>query len=132
MRLSLIDIVIFGVLFLIGAGAAWVIACLTNPQWFGLFGLLCGAVSILLCASPIYRRFCFRPLFLPTCPHCQKRPDSYTIVDGGWPREVLACSDCNGSCELWYDTKLQLPSASLPSLRLCWPYFLGRYKPASE
>lgn len=130
MRLTLIDVLI---LFPPPVAGFLIVPSVLRGMGFSdsmlvLSPLLCGwfAASILL-ASSLYRRWHFRPLFLPRCPHCHKRPDTYRISESCWPREVLSCGSCHGSTEVWYHfrDRQNKTSNEMPYLHLCWPYFLG-------
>ena len=96
----------------------------------GKLGLLAGLVAYVAIAPVIYKRFHLRPLLLPRCPHCRKRPDSYTILERQWPREVVICGMCQGACELQYvdDSTNSHAHASLPRLILAWPQFIGIWR----
>lgn len=130
MRLTLIDLLILGGLFAIGALAGARTAHPHDDPARAVFGVFVGAVTILVVASPIYRRLHFRPLWFPHCPHCRQRPEHYRIAEAGRGWEVVACGECGGIVQLWYAR--ESPPAdrdrTTPLLRLRWPYFLGPWR----
>lgn len=129
MRLTLIDLLILGGLFLGGLGLG-VLAAQILPESARPLGLLFGFCAIPVFAPAIYRRLHFRPLFLPKCPHCKKRPSVFFIAESQWPREVVVCADCRKAVEIWYESPASKDvSSAMPSLRSHWPQFLGIWRP---
>jgi hypothetical protein len=122
MRLTVIHILVLGGIFALGE----VITSLAFPS----VRLLGGLLLMFALASPIFRYFHFRPLFLPRCPQCHDRSRSYAISESGWPREVFVCNSCHAATQIWYSR--ERPSAELldssPVLRAQWPYFVGRWR----
>ena len=133
MRLTLIDLLVLDALFLggilVGALTAHFVGL--HDWLFLAFGF--GIAAIVAFASLIYQRFHFRPLFLPKCPHCKKRPSQFSTSESRWPRETVICADCHTSVELWYDQPAsELVSTTMPSLRSHWPQFLGIWRPVPK
>jgi hypothetical protein len=133
MRLSLIDLLVLTFLSAVGLFVGLSVfhfSQLADSPFVLAFMLLGWLIVVLPGASLIYRRFHFRPLFLPRCPHCHKRPDRYEISKSGWPREVIVCALCRGTSELWYAPRAgpAETSSAIPSLSLRWPYFIGLYR----
>lgn len=124
MRLTLIELLIFLGLFVPGAVIGFAVALVLAPDWI-VCTAIGGVAAVVLLAPLIYRRFHFRPLFLPKCPHCRKRPEGYWIAESCWPREIVVCQACSGQTELWYQPGERTDFAGLPRLRLCWPWFVG-------
>ena len=133
MRLTLIDLLVLLGLFVVGLVAGIALIHFLGYPALAPLELAMGVGAVVVFESPIYRRFQFRPLFLPRCPHCHKRPELYGIAGGGWPREVVVCGACRGVCHLWYDKDVPADevSADVPSLTLRWPYFIGLWHPLS-
>ena len=136
MRLTLIDVLVLLGLLLGGAMVGEV--CLRGMGQSGLrlTGMGVGFGAGVVLASYVYRRLRWRPLLMPRCPHCQRRPELYGIAGGGWPSEVVVCGSCHGACRLWYvrggpphDVSDEPRS---PSLSLRWPYFIGLWREDSE
>src|SRR5713101_3997593 len=127
MRLTGIDLLIILGLFVAGLLSGMALVSFVGHPSLAPLGLAMGLVAVLAFASPIYQRCHFRPLFLPRCPHCHRRPEMYEIAGGGWPREVVVCGSCRGVCHLWYGRHIppEEVSADVPSLSLRWPYFIG-------
>lgn len=134
MRLTLIDLLLL-LGFLLGGPVLGDLLCrwTAHPELRPL-GVGAGFVAGLASASFFYRRFHFRPLLLPRCPHCRRRPELYGVAEGGWPREVVVCGSCRGVCHLWYvrNGPAEEVSAEVPSLTPRWPYFIGLWRTVSE
>lgn len=133
MALSLIDLFIILGLASLGAFAADAVLCLSHVipnAWHMTVTLVSGIVAILLLASPIYQRFHFRPLCLPPCPRCHKIPEAYHLVDGKWPRFMLACAECEEPVEIWMCRGISPAETSTgtPSFCLRWPKFIGWWR----
>lgn len=134
MRFSLVDLVIWIVLELLGCavvalGARFAGHGHLSGMTLQTLGVPLGVLFYLLFTPPIYRRFRLRPLFLPKCPHCKNRPFRYAVTENRWPRTVVVCGECGNMTELW-----RMPPASkdvsltMPSLLLIWPQSVGRWR----
>ena len=102
MRLTLIDLVVLGGLFLAGVAVSTPALFIARPLAVAPFGVACGIAAVLTGASPVYRRLYFRPLFVPVCPHCHRRPQFYRLRLSEWPLEVAACGSCEAVTVLRY------------------------------
>lgn len=130
MRMSVIDLLILDISFLAGMAISPLILCLP-PGTAGIcLSLICGLVGALVFPSPIYRRLRLRPMLLPACPCCHRRPSGYGIAESRWPRELVVCFDCKQPTELWFDYSPQPSeiSTSMWVLRTGWPYHLGGWR----
>jgi hypothetical protein len=135
MRFSLIDLLIA---IAIGLLSVFLVRCVT--VWMGsgraLELPLVLAVAILLyllITPPIYRHFGFFPLFLPVCPHCKRRPESYRISVTDSPRLQMICNACERSFDLWLEQPgTERVSKNVPSLLWSWPQSIGRYRVISS
>ena len=130
MRLTLIDLIVLGGLFFAGAALCAPAALFVRPLVIVPFAALSGTAILLGLGSPLYRRLHFRPMFVPVCPHCHRRPIGYEILGGSWPLEVIRCGSCSGVTQLWYDSGA--PPAELarraPVAQSKWPFVLGRWQ----
>lgn len=129
MRLTLIDAVLLatGVIFI-----NTVIAVMNMvghyPGFLRLSVAFVATMFYIAFLSQIYKRFHFRPLFLPPCPHCRKI-QTYTILGAGDFREHLKCSSCNGEFVADYGSSTSIPDtiAHLPVQKSQWPQLIGRW-----
>jgi len=129
MQLTLINVLIFiglaGLGIIVGASVS-VLAHLPHhiSEWLKW---LCAGMAVLMLASPVHRHFRYRPLCMPRCPHCHKRPDCYFIVEGEWPRLLLTCGQCQQSCEVWLRRGVHPVNitGAVPTFCLRWPEFVG-------
>jgi len=126
MRLTLIDLIIATVLAGIGAIAGNII---WGPDVPAAVVFLCGFVSIMIFASPIYRLLHYRPLWLPACPHCNDRPGQYQIIGRDSSSETVVCPLCSQSFRVIYTRKSAQKNdeSGLKGVIASWPYFWGRY-----
>lgn len=129
MRLTLIDLIIAATLGIAGNFFGHIVLGCNSVCAF-LFGI----IFIVVFASPIYRYFSFRPLWIPICPYCNKRPDKYIIVNARQSLETIACSICSQTTHVIYSSSCTLTQdeQKLKSLTVSWPYFWGRYTQLSN
>jgi hypothetical protein len=134
MRFSLIDLLIatacgiLGYFAVLGLGHILGFAQISQAR-VTLLGILVGLIFYLILTPPIYRHFGLLPLFLPSCPHCRRRPGFYRVLDVAWPRVRVACGACGQLIDIWW----MQPAASevskdFPSLLLSWPHSIGRWR----
>jgi hypothetical protein len=135
MSLSIFDLIFLGACYIFGFFAAPAVAQFAGYaklSGFALFILVCSltAIPYLSIIQYLYWRCRLRPLFFPKCPRCKKRPEQYGIEERHWPRWVVVCGQCQNKTELWWrrpaDNDL---SMTMPSLLLCWPQSIGRWRP---
>ena len=130
MRLTLIDLILLGGLFVAGVALCAPALLFVRPLTAVPFAVVSGVGVVLGCGSPLYRRLHFRPLFVPVCPHCRQRPLRYEILGGGWPLEVVRCGSYPGVTHLWYATGA--PPAELvrqaPVAQPRWLFVLGHWQ----
>ena len=131
MRLTLIDLLVLVGVFVAGPAVDISLCQFLGHPDVAPLGVGSGFLVAVVLASLMYRRFHFRRLYLPRCPHCRKRPELYGIAGGGWPREILVCGSCRGVCQVLYDGKLSAEdvSSEVPTLRPHWLYFVGLWRP---
>lgn len=131
--------VVFSVLFVLGhamgvAAGRVVLVPLGVLPLGGVFvvAFAGGCLGVLLFAWPVMRRLHCRPLMLPKCPYCRRLPRSYQASGREWPRVVLVCADCGRPTEIWMARAVDAArrARGMPSLRLRWPEFIGRWTPS--
>lgn len=134
MGFTLQQLLIFQILGLSGYGAGALLMhflpAVENSGVKVLCSILFGLLFALLFASPIFQRLHLRPLWLPVCPHCRQRPDSWVVEDGKWPLFVFSCPLCEELTEVWLIRRVTAENvvSEMPCLRLCWPEFWGRWQ----
>ncbi len=134
MRFSLVDLLLAELMFGFATVACALAARLSGHPHLtfvqlAFSGAGLGAVLYLFLTPPIYRRCRMLPLFLPKCPHCEVRPVRYGLQEIRWPRMVVICAGCNEKTELWWQSPAtERPSGTMPSLLLCWPQSIGRWR----
>ena len=132
MRFNLLDLLIGIACGVFGAVSGVSLARLANSEHLFLFLSSLLALLVYLLVTPsLYRRFHLRPMLYPLCPHCKEKNRWYwfekTAPD--WPRDVVTCSNCKQSLELWYEaTETVQVSTDLLSYQLVWPQSWGRWQ----
>lgn len=134
MSLSLINILIFEALLVMGCMTGWLLGLAIqlffpefDPKDLSLVG---GILAIFGLTWRIHERYHFRPLCFPRCSHCKRRPDAWGVAWDAWPRIGIVCLACGSPVELWMTRRVDPNDVSeaVPSFRLLWPEFIGMWK----
>ena len=136
MRFSLIDLIIFTAFAGISSAAGLQLSDVLQPQ---IPGIICmaaawvlGLLAYLAAACPLYRRFRWRPLLLPRCPHCNSQKDGFQLSQA-WPRINYKCLSCSGEFVIWHSGRVTEDETwDKPVLAIKWPYVFGVYKRMSK
>lgn len=123
MRLTLTDLVVAIILFILGTGPSLLLRQ-SHPEASFLSAPL-GLVLLLLGGSWIYRRFGILPMLLPRCPHCLAR-EEFVPVDRRGARWRMICASCRGAFVYWTSPPSPEYSAGpLTEVQVVFPYQVG-------
>ncbi len=130
MRLSLIDQLIAIVVVVCGVFAGvWLAQIVGHHDWRKGLSALFAVVFYFVFTPLIYRKFRFRPLLFPRCPHCKDANRHYQFLGIDWRRDLLKCGTCQSILEVWYDApEEEEVSRELASFQLLWPQSWGRWR----
>ena len=135
MRFRLLDLLVTGVVCLIGAFTGLFIQrhfASSSRDWPFFYGF--AVISYVLLTPIIYRIFRLKALWLPKCPNCGSKHRHYIwhIEESIWPREVIYCGTCKQKIILWYSIIKKKEDTAVPQYLLLWPQSWGRWKRIPE